>query len=195
MGVECEWSSSVSEIEGKILQFCCNAFNHFPVEVYYPPQIWDTVTKGDLVLVQVDLVSQPAHQTPVIIGRIKINESRVENIDFDEDTEGEEESSVMEVGETLSGDSKIDEDEERTISTEKSKGAKKRKADDVSRSQDITQKSPVKKRVKKDDTSEQSPVSTTPSTSNSIKSISQSQSELPESQPSSSSVSSTPKSA
>jgi len=170
----------------------CKAFNHFPVEVHYPPQIWDTVTKGDLVLVQVDLVSQPAHQTPVIIGRIKINESRVENIDFDEDTEGEEESSVMEVGESLSGDSKVDEDEERTNSTEKSEGSKKRKVDDVSTSQDIAQKSPVKKRIKKDDTSEQSPVSTTPSTSTTV---SQSQPEVPESQPSSSSVLSSPKSA
>ena len=137
----------------------CKAFNHFPVEVHHPAQIWDTVTKGDLVLVEVDLVSQPAHQTPVIIGRIKMNESHVENIDFDEDTEVEEESSEMEVGETHSGDTKIDEDEERTISTKKSKGSKKRKADDVSTSQDIAQRSPVKTRVKKDDTSEQSPVS------------------------------------
>ena len=170
----------------------CKAFNHFPVEVHHPAQIWDTITKGDLILVEVDLVSQPAHQTPVIIGRIKMNESRVENIDFDEDTEGEEESSEMEVGETLSGDSKIDEDEQRTISTEKSKGSKKRKADDVSTSQDPAPRSPVKKRTKKDDTSEQSPVSTTPSTSTAV---AQSQPEVPESQPSSSSVLSSPKSA
>ena len=170
----------------------CEAINHFPVEVHHPAQIWDTVTKGDLVLVEVDLVSQPAHQTPVIIGRIKMNESRVENIDFDEDTEGEEESSEMEVGETLSGDSKIDEDEQKTISTEKSKGSKKRKADDVSTSQDLAPRSPVKKRTKKDDTSEQSPVSTTPSTSTAV---AQSQPEVPESQPSSSSVLSSPKSA
>ena len=170
----------------------CKAINHFPVEVHHPAQIWDTVTKGDLVVVEVDLVSQPAHQTPVIIGRIKMNESRVENIDFDEDTEGEEENSEMEVGETLSGDSKIDEDEQRTISTEKSKGSKKRKADDVSTSQDPAPRSPVKKRTKKDDTSEQSPVSTTPSTSTAV---AQSQPEVPESQPSSSSVLSSPKSA
>ena len=162
----------------------CKAFNHFPVEVHYPAQIWDTVTKGDIVLVEVDLVSQPAHQTPVIIGRIKMNESRVENIDFDEDTEGEEEHFDMEVGETLSGNSKIDEDEERMISMERSKGSKKRKGD-VPTSQDIAQRSPVKKRVKKDDTSEQSPVSTTPSTSMTVS----------QSQPSSSSVSSSPKSA
>merc|ERR1711994_648492 len=89
----------------------------------------------------------------------------------------------MEVGETLSGDSKINEDEERTISMERSKGSKKRKAD-VPTSQDIAQRSPVKKRVKKDNTSEQSPVSTTPSTSMAVS----------QSQPSSS-VSSSPKSA
>ena len=41
----------------------CKAFNHFPVEVHYPAQIWDTVTKGDIVLVEVDLVSQPAVQS------------------------------------------------------------------------------------------------------------------------------------
>ena len=137
----------------------CKAFNHFPVEVHHPAQIWDTVTKGDLILVEVDLVSQPAHQTPVIIGRIKMNESHVENIDFDEDTEVEEESSEMEVGETHPVDTKVDEDEERTISTKKSKGSKKKKADNVSTSQDIAQRSPVKTRVKKDDTLEQSPVS------------------------------------
>ena len=72
-------------------QINCLALNHFPVTIYNPDAAWASVSCGDQVQVEVQVVSQVANSDPVIIGVIRHNEPIMQeliNIDAEEDDHG-----------------------------------------------------------------------------------------------------------
>ena len=69
----------------------CLAQGHFPVTVYRPGAAWDSVGRSDVVLVELQVVSQMANTNPVVIGVIRHNGSIVKDvINLDEEIDNEE---------------------------------------------------------------------------------------------------------
>ena len=71
----------------------CLALGHFPVTVYRPAAAWDSVGRSDVVLVEIQAVSQMAKSNPVILGVIRHNGSIVKDvINLDDEIDSEEDA-------------------------------------------------------------------------------------------------------
>ena len=121
----------------------CVAQSHFPVTVYNPGASWDSVGSGDVVMVEVKVVSQMANTNPVIIGIIKYNGSIIQDVINLDDIETEED-----VGNEITPAASPD--EMSTVSSVESShtSSKKRKHDEEQSSSNLG--SPVKKKSKVD---------------------------------------------
>ena len=127
----------------------CLALGHFPVTVYNPGAAWDSVGRGDVVLVELQVFSQMANTNPDIIGVIRQSESIVKNVinlDDEIDTEDEVEH---ETEETLAPES-LSQDGISTVSSlENSQISLKRRKHNEEQSSPL-QASPVKKKSRSD---------------------------------------------
>ena len=82
-------------------QINCLALNQFPVTIYNPDTAWASVSCGDEVQVEVQVVSQVDNINPVILGVIRHHEPIMQEVDNIDDIDIEGESKKRKPGEDL----------------------------------------------------------------------------------------------
>ena len=146
----------------------CLALNHFPVTVYNPDATWDSVCEGDVVQVEVQVISQMTNTTPVIIGVIRYNGSIIQHGVSLDDSDSEEDV----VNKQLTKEAASHEEMSTVSSLENSQtSTKKRKHDEEMSSSQHESQSPIRKKSKIDTQTENSSTSHTSSTSGSSEEV------------------------